>query len=40
MGFKVFNMTGFTEGRGILPDYWIDSADPAKTVAEYINSTK
>ena len=24
MGFKVFNMDGFEEGKGFLPDYWVD----------------
>ena len=24
MGYKVFNMDGFEEGKGFLPDYWVD----------------
>ncbi len=36
MGYKVFNMEGFEEGKGFFPDYWLDSNDPVKDVVEYI----
>ncbi len=37
MGYKVFNMEGFEEGKGFFPDYWIDSENPLEIVAEFIN---
>lgn len=37
MGYKVFNMDGFEEGKGLAPDYWLDSDDPVTALAEYIN---
>ena len=40
MGYKVFNMDGFEEGKGIAPDYWLDSDDPVGDVAEYIKTLK
>ncbi|MFA6730799.1 MAG: hypothetical protein WCR95_07365 [Eubacteriales bacterium] len=36
MGYKVFNMEGFEEGKGFLPDYWIDSNNPVEEVAAFI----
>lgn len=40
MGYKVFNMDGFEEGKGIAPDYWLDTTDPVGAVVEYINTLK
>lgn len=40
MGYKVFNMDGFEEGKGIAPDYWLDTADPVGAVVEYIKTLK
>ncbi len=37
MGYKVFNMDGFEEGKGLAPDYWLDSDDPVIALAEYIS---
>lgn len=36
MGYKVFNMDGFEEGRGFAPDYWIDDDSPFGIIEEYI----
>ncbi|HOP11692.1 MAG TPA: hypothetical protein PK629_09415 [Oscillospiraceae bacterium] len=36
MGYKVFNMNGFEEGKGIYPDYWLDSQDPVNDVVRFI----
>ena len=36
MGYKVFNMDGFEEGKGLYPDYWLDSDDPIGDVAAWI----
>lgn len=38
MGYKVFNMDGFDEGKGLLPDYWLDSENPVEDVIEYTKS--
>lgn len=40
MGYKVFNMDGFEEGKGLFPDYWLDSSDPVKDIVEFIKSRK
>ncbi|MBO4932827.1 MAG: hypothetical protein J6I42_11655 [Clostridia bacterium] len=40
MGYKVFNMDGFEEGKGIAPDYWLDTTDPVGAVVEYIKTLK
>jgi len=40
MGYKVFNMEGFEEGKGIAPDYWLDTSDPVGTVVEYIRTLR
>lgn len=36
MGYKVFQMDGFEEGRGLLPDYWLDSKTPWEDVCRWI----
>lgn len=38
MGYKVFNNESFEEGRGLLPDYWLDSADPVGELVRYLRS--
>lgn len=38
MGCKVFNINGFEEGKGLYPDYWLESDDPIGELAEYIAS--
>lgn len=40
MGYKVFNMNGFEEGKGIAPDYWLDTTDPVGELVEYIKTLK
>lgn len=35
-GFKVFFHDAFEEGKGFLPDYWIDDEDPVSVVEQYI----
>jgi len=34
MGYKVFNMDGFEEGKGFMPDYWLDIADGLEAFCE------
>ena len=36
MGYKVFNMDGFEEGKGIRPDYWLDEDDPIAALKAYL----
>ena len=36
MGYKVFNMNGFEEGKGILPDYWLDEDNPISALKTYL----
>ena len=38
MGYKVFNNENFEEGRGLLPDYWLDSSDPVGEVVRYLRT--
>ena len=35
-GFKVFFHDAFEEGKGFLPDYWIDDEDPVSVARQYI----
>lgn len=35
-GHRLFYHEKFEEGKGFLPDYWIDEADPVRVVEEYI----
>ena len=36
-GHKVFYHDKFDEGKGFLPDYWIDDENPLAVVEEYIH---
>lgn len=36
MGYKVFNMDGFEEGKGLVPDYWLDTTEPYSDIEGYI----
>lgn len=36
MGYKVFNMDGFEEGKGFMPDYWLDTRDVFDETADFI----
>lgn len=36
MGYKVFNMDGFEEGKGLAPDYWLDTTEPFSDIEDYI----
>lgn len=38
MGYKVFNMDGFEEGKGFTPDYWLDTKDAFTETADYIKA--
>ena len=35
-GIKAFFHDSFEEGKGFLPDYWIDDEDPVSVVEQYI----
>lgn len=37
-GHKLFYHEKFEEGKGFLPDYWIDDANPVRVVEEFIKS--
>ena len=36
MGYKVFNMDGFEEGTGLLPDFWLDEEDPVSVLTAWM----
>ncbi|MBE6725031.1 MAG: hypothetical protein E7576_07535 [Ruminococcaceae bacterium] len=38
MGYKVFHMEGFEEGRGLLPDLWLDSDRPWDELCAWIRA--
>lgn len=38
MGYKVFNENGFEEGKGFMPDYWLDTRDAFDETAEFIKA--
>ena len=38
MGYKVFNNERFEEGKGLFPDYWLDSEDPLGDMVSYIHA--
>ena len=35
-GHKVFHNDKFDEGKGFIPDYWIDDENPLAVVEEYV----
>ena len=35
-GIKAFYHESFEEGRGFVPDYWIDAENPVSVVEQYI----
>ena len=35
-GLKAFFHDSFEEGKGFVPDYWIDDEDPVSDVEQYI----
>jgi len=35
-GHRLFYHEKFEEGKGFLPEYWIDDADPLGVVEEYV----
>ncbi len=39
LGYKVFQMQ-FDEGKGYIPDYWIDSSNPLKYLQKWLKTNK
>lgn len=39
-GYKILHYDDCEEGRGFLPDYWIDDEDPVRVVEEYLRLNK
>jgi hypothetical protein len=40
MGYKVFNMDGFEEGKGFMPDYWLDTRDVFDETTDFIKAMR
>lgn len=39
-GHKIFHMKDYEEGKGFLPDYWLDEKDPVKYLINYFKKQK
>lgn len=39
-GLRLFYYENFEEGKGFLPDYWIDDKDPVRVVEQYIKKKR
>ena len=39
-GHRLFYHEGFEEGKGFLPDFWIDDKNPVGVVEQYLKETR